>query len=216
MGRAKKMKENFLSILIVITLAISANAQSFDKNNIAVCYFNVNIDPNLGITPDKGIADNIYGAINTVLHDSAGIQLNNIDFLKDKVTYFLGYPIGNAKNAAKSKLCHNYVKIVVDILPEGIYSTNNGSFKIAEIGKEKKQVKSKIKVAISMIVYDENGQKIKELSAKSTSKEKLVLNSESFLIGNFSILQQKKNDSSFETFQEIACQSIEELARKSK
>ena len=57
--------------------------------------------------------------------------MKNIDYLKDKVPYFLGYPIGNAKNAAKSKMCGNYAKIVVNISPDGIFSTNNSSFNVS-------------------------------------------------------------------------------------
>ena len=203
-----------LSILFISTLVLSLKAQSFDKKSIAVCYFNVNIDPNLGIIPNKGIADSIYNGVNGVLNDSAGIQLKNVDFLKDKVTYFLGYPIGNAKNAAKSKMCRNYVKIVVDISSDGIFSTNNSSFHISGIGKEKKKVNTKIKVTISMIIYSENGEKVKELNARSTSKEKIIIDSESFLAGNFSFINKKKNDTNFETFQEILYQAAIELARK--
>ena len=196
-------------------IVVAAKAQSFDKKNIALCYFNVNIDNNLGITPNKAIADSIYKGVNAVLKDSAGIKLKNVDFLKDKVTYFLGYPIGNAKNAAKSKMAHNYAKIVISISPDGAFSTKENSFNITGIGKEKKKVNTKIKVGIRLIIYDENGSKVKELEAKAASKEKITIDSESLLVGNFSFVNKKINGSNFETFQNILYQAVTELARKS-
>ncbi len=207
------MKKRTFSILLIILVTAALKAQSFDKNPIALCCYNVMIDPKLGITPNKEIVDSIYCGVNAVLHESAGIQFRNVDFLKDKVTYFLGYPIGNAKNAAKSKMSPNYAKIVVAVSPDGIYSTNNGSFNIAGIGKERKKVNSKIKIEIAMTIYDENGEKIKELKAKSSSKEKIAIDSESILIGNFSIVDRKKNDSNFETFQELLYQTAVDLAK---
>ena len=209
------MKRKIVSILLISSLVISLQAQSFDKKNVAVCSFNVNINPNLGITPNREIADHIYRGVNAVLLDSAGIQLKNIDFLKDKITYFLGYPVGNAKNAAKSKLCSNYVKIVVDVSPDGIFSTNNSSFSVSGVGKEKKKVNARIKVAINLIIYDEKGEKLKEINAKSISKEKIVVDSESLSIGDFSFVEKKKNGKNFETFQEILFQAAIELAKKS-
>ena len=65
-----------------------------------------------------------------------------------------------------------------------------------------------------MIVYDENGEKVKEISAKSISKEKIVIDSESLLIGDFSFVDRKKNGQNFETFQDVLFQAAIEVAKK--
>ncbi|MEI7830967.1 MAG: hypothetical protein WCI31_14415 [Prolixibacteraceae bacterium] len=209
------MTKKILSIILISVSVVAAKAQSFDKKNVALCYFNVIINSNLEIIPNKAIADSIYKEIYGVLNENAGIELKSVDFLKDNVKYFLGYPIGRAKNAAKSKKCNNYVKIVIDISPDGIFTTKDAAFTVAGIGKEKKKVNTKIKVGIVMIIYDENGEKIKDLQAKATSKDKIIIDSESLLIGDFSFINKKKNDSNFDTFQNILYQAAADLANKS-
>ena len=206
------MKRFILSFLLIGTIIITVKAQSFDKRDIALCYYNVNIDNSLGVIPNKAIADSIYKGMNAVLTESAGIQLKNVDFLKDKVTYLLGYPIGRAKIAAKSKMCHNYVKIQVKITPDGSFTTNESPLNVFVVGKENKKVNARIKVDIQMIIYDENGKKVKEAEAKAVSNEKITIDSESFLIGNFSFINKKQNKANFETFQNILYEAAIKLA----
>ncbi|OIQ97390.1 hypothetical protein GALL_206500 [mine drainage metagenome] len=128
----------------------------------------------------------------------------------------MGYPFGTAKKAAKSQMSKEYAKIVMDISPQGILSTKDNSFRVDQIGKEKKTIHSKIKVALSMIIYDENGEKIKEAEAKSVSKEKIVFDSEALLVGDFSFINKKVNADNFNSFQETLYNALIELSQQLK
>jgi hypothetical protein len=210
------MKKFFTYVIFSSAFAITTQAQNFDRKNIALCYFYVSINPSLGVIPTKAIVDSIYNRITEVLYDSSEIEISPADFLKNKVAYFMGYPFGTAKKAAKSQMSKEYAKIVMDISPQGILSTKDNSLRVDQIGKEKKTIHSKIKVALSMIIYDENGEKIKEAEAKSVSKEKIVFDSESLLVGDFSLINKKVNADNFNSFQETLYNALIELSQQLK
>lgn len=210
------MKKILAFLIFSYAFATTTQAQNFDRKNIALCYFSVSINQSLGVIPTKEIVDSIYNRITEVLHESSGIEISPADFLKNKVAYFMGYPFGTAKKAAKSQMSKEYTKIVMDISPQGILSTKDNSFKIDQIGKEKKSINTKIKVTLKMIIYDKNGEKVKEAEAKSVSNEKIVFDSESLLVGNFSIINKKVNTDNFNSFQETLYNALIELSQQLK
>ena len=200
------MKGNIVALLLGISClaATLVKAQGFDKKDISVCFYDVTISSELGIIPDRTIDDSIYNAITKILKDSADINLNSIDYLKDKIPYIFGYPVGTARKAAKSKMSHSYVKIIVDIQPAGVFSTSSSSSMVgAGIGSEKKKIKARVKVAINLEIYNDNGDKVKDVVAKVSSKNKIEIDTKSLEIGSFSIMNLDKNDDNFDSFQDL-------------
>jgi hypothetical protein len=159
--------------------------------------------------------DSIYNAINKILKDSADVNLNPIDYLKDKIPYMFGYPVGTVRKAAKSKMSHNFAKIIVDIQPAGMFSTSSStSLKVAGIGNEKKKIKARVKVSINLEIYNDNGDKVKGVEAKVSSKNKIEIDTKSLEIGSFSIMNLDKNDDNFDSFQDLITAAAIKLVKE--
>jgi hypothetical protein len=214
------VNQTFKSIFLVGVLIISGfsiNAQTFNKQGIAIFNYSVIIDDQLGLTTDKSMYDNIYNQAITILKDKAFLGFKPINYLEGKVAYDnLNYPLGKIKKAIKSGMADNYAKIIINVKPQGVISTNETTVGNGEVGYETGKMKCKIQVSVKMIIYNSNGEKLFEQTGEAVSSDKIIVEKESFIFKSLSITSITGNDANEQTFQQLLVQALENLAETIK
>ncbi len=172
-----------------MTLLISGvvQAQSADKNKVAVCFFWVNMNEDLGIRKSQALYDSVYTHVTNILTAQAGYSFLDKNVLKKKIAFnSLNYPMGSGKKASKSNIAKHYIKLMVNIKPVGFLTSNESSISGGSIGMGKKKTDAKVKITINAVVYDIKGTKIKKVKESAISADKIKITQDVFTIGSVS------------------------------
>lgn len=204
--------------IALFLLIMNSKAEKFNKNDVALCFYLVNVDESFGVPYNKAFWDSIYVRVSKTLQDSAGIVIKPVDFLKEDIPYsHTGYPVARGKKAAKSNKVENYLRLNVDIGPAGIQSTTSSSTTVGgTVSGGKKSMTTKVKVQVKITIFDKTGEEIIDIKDKAVSKNEILVESESFSVASFSMTTFKDNQMNAETFQRLLNEAAQKVSRQLK
>jgi len=207
--------KNFFPITVLLLLnSLFLSAQDYKNGKIALYFFSVSSNETLALQFSKAQFDSIYNDISSILVDSGGLQLQSRDFLQGKVNYnIFDFPMSTAKKATKSNMADFYMRIDLFIENSGVATSKSDEVTISGIGKGKESMKTKVKATIKIDIVDKNGEEVFSKKVKQETKDKLVINSESFVLGSFSMKSYDKNQYNEASVLELIMKTTLEMAK---
>jgi len=212
------MKAIKISILLLV-LSVSAYAQTVNKSNIVVSFYFTTMHDELGFTRDVQLQDTVFKMITKKLTSESGFAFKDYKELKAKKMpfNFAGYPMASGKKVAKTNYAQNYMKLVVQVLPDGMYTKKESSITGGSgVGVGKSKVKAKIKVVINAVIFDSKGAKIKDVKVLAASADKIEISEEMLIFGKSTLGQYNEAVTENETFYSVLNQACTKLTKELK
>ncbi len=191
-------------------------AQSSDNKNTAVCYFLATMSEDLGVSMSEALSDSVYAHLTTFLSDSAHFTFKDKSTLLELSPFqTFGYPLISGKRAAKSKAADYYLKIVVDINPAGFATTNSSSISAGgNVGIGKKKTNAKVKVVISAVLYDKKGARLKRVTGKAISADKIQITQNMVSLGGFTQTDVNEDITQMQAFYAVLDEAVANLVQE--
>ena len=171
-------------LVIVLFSHLSSAQKKYNKENMVLSNFTVQIDSIYGVEPTQDVYDDFYMRLEEVLEDTANVTIQPISTLKDNLKGIVlgnfGYPQVKGKRAAKSKSGNSYIKIKVWLTTIGMMSESNDQIGSEGLSFQSNVKKVKLRAITSITIFNGLGAKVLDFKEQAVTNEKIAFTNKSF------------------------------------